>query len=182
MALLRSPALVDIQTSQSRKLLVLTFGWLLGFGASWKFSLDAMMAEYSKLPTAPPSCYISSAAACGHPRFVGVTQFSKLNRVSDCRAAFPLNAQMCRLKFLEFALAAFSPNLHRLVRRAYDVIGPRAAAVCRRNVWFADASYMALKPVEFAAYLVQVSSRVSSRQVCRLYMSYSAEYVPERKS
>lgn len=173
-ALLRSPALAAVSNSEYRKLLALASGWLVGFGASWKFSLDEMLAEYARLPTSPPNCYISSAAACGHPQFVGVTQFSALEPTNEVCDGFPLNEQMCRLKFLEFALAAFSPRLHRLMRRAYNAVGPHAAAVCRRNVWFADASYIAMKPLEFGAYLVQSLSRVTPQEVRGLYLPRSS--------
>ena len=169
-ALLRSPALAAVSAGEKRRLLGLSIGWMLGFGASWKFALDAMLAEYAKLPTSPPQCYISSAAAYGHRQFVGVAGFSQHEQVSDSPATFPINAQMCRLKFLEFALLAFSPGWHRFARSFYDAIGPRAAAFCRSNVWFADASYIALKPIELLACLVQNFSQVSQQQVFGLYL------------
>jgi hypothetical protein len=168
-AILRSPALESLPRTEQRKLFGLSCGWLLGFGASWKFALDAMLTEYAKLPTSPPKCYVSSAAAAGHPRFVGVAQFSVFAGDAQLHRDFPLNLQMCRLKFLEFALAAFSPVLHRRIRYLYDSLGPPAAAVCRSNVWLADASYIALKPVELLAYLAQVLSGVSSRRVRAIY-------------
>lgn len=166
-ALLRSPALRSTPAADHRKLLALASGWLLGFGTSWKYSLDAMLVEYSKLPTAPPNCYISSAAAYGHASFVGISTFTE--PTDYCVTGFPVNWQMCRLKFLEIALAACSPKLHRFIRRIYDFIGPRAAACCRSQVWFADASYLALKPFELLGYTVQVISGVSSRRVKDLY-------------
>ena len=168
-AILRSPALATVPAREQNRLIAMSSAWLLGFGASWKFSLDAMLAEYARLPTSPPSCYVSSAAACGHPRLVGVTQFTCAGNQS-CDVDFPVNMQMCRLKFLEFALAALSPCLHRLVRHTYDRVGPRAAAVCRSNVWFADASYLALKPAEAMAYLLQMHARVSSQRVREIYV------------
>jgi hypothetical protein len=168
-AILRSPALVSVPIRERYKLLGMSFGWLLGFGASWKFALDAMLAEYAKLPTTPPNCYVSSAAACGHPRFVGVTQYVVLEGEPHKHSGFPVNMQMCRLKFLELALAAFSPALHKAVRRLYDLIGPRAADLCRSNVWFADASYLVLKPVEGLACFVQTLSGVSSKRIRGLY-------------
>ena len=144
-------------------------GWLLAYAASWKYSLDAMLAEYAKLPTVEPKCYVSAAAAHGHAQFVGVAQFRELDAVCDLHSAYPVNMQMCRLKFLEFALAAALPGVHRAVRRAYNACGPRAAAACRSNVWLADASYLALKPLEVVAELLRIVARVPLRELTRLY-------------
>ncbi|MDX1930234.1 MAG: DUF6688 family protein [Pirellulaceae bacterium] len=168
-AILRSPALESVPIRERYKLFGMSFAWLLGFGASWKYGLDAMLKEYANLPTSPPNCYVSSAAACGHPRFVGVTQCVAVEGQSHSRSGFPVNMQMCRLKFLELAMAAFSPALHKAVRRLYDFIGPRAASLCRSNVWFADASYVALKPVEWLACVIQALSGVSSGRIRGLY-------------
>lgn len=199
-ALLRSPALATTPLRDFRSVLALAFGWLVAFGTSWKFSLDAMLAEYARLPTTPPNCYVSSAAACGHRRFVGVENFEAaaeersgaLGRqglrslfngepgsvhgaaregraVCDLQNAFPVNDQMCRLKFLELALAAMSPRVHRIVRRAYNAFGPQAAAICRSSVWLADASYVAFKPLEWLAELIRVVAGVSALEVRGLY-------------
>ena len=170
--LLRSPALVSTPKREVRSLFALAFGWLVAFGASWKFSLDAMLAEYATLPTSPPNCYISSAAAYGHQRFVGVDQFQKAHGAArNLQNAFPVNEQMCRLKFLEFALAATSPRVHRIARRAYNTLGPKAAAFCRRSVWLADASYVAFKPVEWLAEGIRRAAGISARDVRRLYIA-----------
>ncbi len=166
-ALLRSPALSLI--SQHRQLLTLSVSWLFGFAASWKLSLDAMLAEYAKLPTTPPKCYVSAAAAHGHPGFVGVHQFARTQKDASSPNPFPLNLQMCRLKFLEFTLAATSPTLHRNVRRFYDMVGPHAAVACRRNVWLADASYVALKPIEYLACCIQRLAGISTQRVREIY-------------
>ena len=168
--LLRSPALVATCEREVRSLFALAFGWLVAFGASWKFSLDAMLAEYAQLPTSPPNCYISSAAAYGHRRFVGVDKFQKAHGAAcNLQKAFPVNEQMCRLKFLEFALAAMSPRVHRIVRRAYNFFGPKAAAICRRSRWLADASYVAFKPMEWLAEGIRRAAGISARDLRRLY-------------
>ena len=46
-------------------------GWPLAWLASWKLSVDLMLMEYQKLPTASPRCFVSAAAAHGHRRLVG---------------------------------------------------------------------------------------------------------------
>ena len=73
----------------------------------------------------------------------------------------PINRQMCRLKFLEFALLAFSPRLHRRIRSFYDLFGPKAAKICQRNVWFSDATYVLLKPIEFVALILSMFAGIS---------------------
>lgn len=169
-ALLRSPALFPMAQRDVRSLLASAIGWLLGFGASWKFAVEAMLSEYSRLPTSPPNCYISTAAACGHRQFVGVERFARSQVMAcDLQSPFPVNDQMCRLKFLEFALAATSPSVHRCVRRVYNAFGPHAASICRSNVWLADASYVAFKPLEWLAELIRVAARVPSHNVQALY-------------
>ena len=71
------------------QIMSLGFGWLLAYAASWKYSLDAMLAEYAKLPTVEPKCYVSAAAAHGHAQFVGVAQFREQVAVCDLHSAYP---------------------------------------------------------------------------------------------
>ena len=168
--LLRAPEVEGDRSKDQLQIWSLCSAWLLGFGASWKFSLDAMLAEYAKLPTVEPQCYVSAAAAHGHPRFVGVARIATEAAASDLLPAYPINLQMCRLKFLEFALAAAFPRVHRWVRWTYNALGPRAAAVCRSNVWLADASYVALKPLEWLAELLRMTAKVSLQRVTALYL------------
>ncbi len=118
---------------------------------------------------------MSAAAACGHERFVGVTQFRDEQLDGNARMKAPVNLQMCRLKFLEIALEAAVPTIHRGIRRAYNAAGPHAAAVCCRSKWFADASYVMLKPLEWLAELLRIFAGVSSRRVRRLYGTAPAE-------
>lgn len=167
-ALLRSPALRPVSLRREWQFVGVFFAWLIAYGVSWKFALDAMLAEYEKLPTSPPKCYVTAAAACGHRGFVGVTKFSATDENRGCNA-FPVNLQMCRLKFLEFVLAATSPAMHQWIRSVYDTAGPWAASVSRSSVWLADASYLALKPLEWLAFFCQVLAGVPSDRVRKLY-------------
>ncbi len=132
--------------------------WSLAWLISWKFSIDLMLLEYEKLPTKPDGCYVSAAAAGGHARLVG-----RVDRSPEPWLATP---QMRRLKFLEFALAAAAPKVHRQVRRLYDSAGPPLARICGRNVWFADATYLLLKPLEWVAQGVQHFAGISESQIC----------------
>ncbi|MEK6234867.1 MAG: hypothetical protein N2C14_09155, partial [Planctomycetales bacterium] len=45
--------------------------WFGVYLAAWRQSVQLMLIEYSKLPTEPPGCYVATAAAKGHARFVG---------------------------------------------------------------------------------------------------------------
>jgi len=45
--------------------------WLAAYGLSWRYDILKMYELYSELPLVPPTCYIATAAAHGHPTFVG---------------------------------------------------------------------------------------------------------------
>lgn len=135
-------------------------GWVISWAVSWKFGVDAMITEYSKLPVTDPSCYVSSAAAYGHRKFVR-SELHPMGRV---------NLQMQRLKFLEFALAVAAPKLHRRIRQIYNNRGPGLARVCSWNVWFADATYIALKPLELCAVTLRKVLRTSKEAIRQIYL------------
>ena len=60
----------------------------------------------------------------------------------------------CRLTGIgfELTLLALAPRTHHLLRRTYNSIGPRLAAVTIRPL-AADLAYVALKPAEWIAWL-----------------------------
>jgi hypothetical protein len=133
------------------------FAWL----GTWKFAIDLVIAEYAMLPTRNPSCYVSAAAAYGHSRFVGAEP-------PTSASPRPRNMQMRRLKFLEFAMAAALPRVHRFVRAWYDRLGPPLAATCRQNVWFADTTYVLLKPLEGLAEVLRILIGISRSRIREL--------------
>ena len=135
-------------------------GWIVSWAVSWKFGVDAMITEYSKLPVTDPSCYVSSAAAHGHRKFVR-SQWHPMGCV---------NLQMQRLKFLEFALAVAAPKLHQRIRQIYNERGPTLARVCKSNVWFADATYITLKPLELCAVTLRKVLRTSKEAIRQIYL------------
>lgn len=147
-------------------------GWLsflAAWAAAWKMAVDTMLVEYAKLPTTDPNCYVGSAAAHGHRRFVGV------DAPTSGPVLMPMvNMQMRRLKFMEMALIVACPRLHLLIRRGYDRIGPPLAQLCRRNVWFADATYVILKPLEYLAECIRVAACISGSRVRALYRVQAA--------
>ena len=165
------------QPSFSSKLISACVAWLAGFAVTWKFAIDVMMWEYAKLPTTDPNCYVSSAAANGHPGFVGSFEVSRLNSTdssSDWNRCLDenvatINRQMQRLKFLEFAFAAILPSLHRVVRSFYNNVGPRLAKSCQASIWFSDLTYVLLKPLEWTAVLIRTITGVSQQSVDRIY-------------
>ena len=148
------------------------FTWLGAYGFTWKAALDLMMIEYSKLPKTDPNCFVSSAAANGHPTLVGSFE---LDPTQTGKVTGKVNRQMQRLKFLEFALATSLPSIHRLIRRFYNRFGPGVALVCQSNVWISDLTFLFLKPLEWIAIGIQVSLGVSSRSIEHIYTQPNRE-------
>lgn len=131
--------------------------------ATWKLALEVMLFEYARLPTTDPNCYVSSAAAHGHRRFVRAEQAPGSGRDRI------VNDQMRRLKFLELALLAANPPLHHRVRRFYDRLGPPLAKLCGRNPWFSDLTYLGLKPLEGVAELLRFSASIPAFRIRAVY-------------
>ena len=147
------------RSHSSRTLVATAAGWVFSWLVSWKVTTDVMLIEYSKLPVTNPNCYVSSAAAHGHRKLVK----------SDASARGRVNPQMQRLKFLEFAFAAACPKAHWWVRRVYNLFGPHAAKWCSFNVWFADVTYLMLKPLECVAIAVRLAAQVPPDAIDRIY-------------
>ncbi len=143
------------------RLMIAWIGWPLAWLTSWKFALDIMLVEYQRLPTTEPSCYVSAAAASGHRTVVGKNVFATSERV--------ITPQMQRLKFLELAMVAAAPMLHRQMRRWYDWFGPPLARICSHNVWFSDLTYLMLLPLELASLLVQCAAGIGQYQIEQIY-------------
>ena len=148
-----------VPTSSVPTRVALWFAIVAVWSESWRSSIDIMLVEYSMLPT-NPNCYVCSAAARGHARFV---------RAERCSDGTSVNMQMRRCKFLEICLAACLPRVHQKVRKLYDATGPRLAACCGRSVWLADFSYVALKPFEWLGELLRIAFGYSSKRLLRLY-------------
>ncbi|MEK6237175.1 MAG: hypothetical protein N2C14_20900, partial [Planctomycetales bacterium] len=119
--------------------------WFGGYFAMWRQALQLMLIEYSELSIKPmrDDCYVATAAANGHARFVG----AKSTVFANGETA-PVNDQPRHLKCGELALKAAAPRLHRLIRRAYDFLGPRLAKRLAHPI-LADLAYLALKPAEW---------------------------------
>ena len=151
-------------SSQARLLTISSWlVWLTGAGATWKVAVEQMMIEYNKLPTSPPNCYVSAAAAHGHSTIVHSAPIQHNGR------RIPVNNQMRRLKLLEFAIAASSPRLHRTIRRAYNRFGPTLARVCSHNPWFADLTYGLLLPLELFSELLRLTLGINHKLLRKIY-------------
>ncbi len=147
------------------KVVLPALSWLSAYFFAWRYAIESVMLEYQKLPTTQPDCYVASAAANGHPRFV------KSRRVAGLGRHAVLNAQMQRLKFLEFAFRTAMPKAHRVMRAVYNRVGPVLASACQCSILFADVSFIALKPLEWLAVLVRVGLSIPSRSVDSIYSS-----------
>ena len=84
---------------------------------------------------------------------------------------------MQRLKFLEFALAAAIPVVHRMVRLGYNHYGPPLAEFCRSSVWLCDLAYVMLLPLESLAKLVQRFAGVNESQIAQIYAKPESEQI-----
>ena len=135
----------------------ITFAWYV----SWKAAIDLMFEVYGTLPTSR-NCYVTSAAANGHAMLVG----SNRAGAKDCDI---VTLQMQRCKFFEICLATACPQVHSRIRCIYDEIGPPLAKLCGRNVWFADATYLALKPIEWAAIAMRSVLRIPAERIRTIY-------------
>ena len=117
--------------------------WLAVYAAAWRYDILKMYELYNQLPKQPPECYIATAAARGHPQFVG----ARTVRLAD-GSCMQVNKQLQLLKCAELALLAIHPSLHQRLRKIYDVVGKRLARRIQ-NPYLADAAYLVLKPCEW---------------------------------
>jgi len=114
----------------------------------WAGSLVWSRKIYLALPDQPLDCFVVTAAMRGHDFVVG--PFATVLHGGRPRRA---NRQLATLWRLEAHWRDRSPLSHARFRRLYNVIGP---FVARRIAapWAADAMYLALKPVEWAARMI----------------------------
>lgn len=131
--------------------------WLAGFGIAWRASYLKALHEYSQLPLqAPGECYVCTAAAQGHARWVGADAHGR-------------NDQMRFLKAAELAMLTAFPYMHRRLRRVYDALGPRLAAAIKHPL-AADGTYVLLKPAEWGARIfVSLLAPGQSERANRIY-------------
>lgn len=136
-------------------------GWLTCYFVAWRIAIDVMLQEYSQLPVTRPGCYVASAAAHGHPRWVRSKWVEGIS--------MPVNNQLRHLKFLEITIKIAFPRLHCHVRIMYDCVGPRLAKFCRRSRWLSDAAFLLLMLPEAVAIAIRVLLRIPADRVNGLY-------------
>ncbi len=124
------------------------FAWLSAYAFALRFNILKMFELYNALPTEPPNCYIATAAANGHARFVGSREVTLANGKS-----MRVNRQLQRLKALEIAWVVVSAPSHRMMRRLYDVIGKRLATYIQNPI-LADIAYLILLPIELISFFI----------------------------
>jgi hypothetical protein len=118
--------------------------WFGGYCSAWRVAYLIVLEEYSRLPTqAPQECYICTAAARGHRRFVCSEEYR-----TNSGTIRLVNDQLRRFKAFELLLLTICPRLHRLCRKIYDAIGPLATRAIARPLP-ADFAYVTLKPLEW---------------------------------
>lgn len=116
---------------------------------SWLISWLWSKHIYDSLPTTPPqSCFVVTAASTGHAKLVG--PFVEIERLGE---AFQANQQLITFWKFESLWHKKFPRSHNLFRRIYNRIGPIIAARIQ-SPWLADVFYVALKPVELTAKLI----------------------------
>jgi hypothetical protein len=120
--------------------------WCASGSTAWTLAATLAVKEYAKLPTNPPSCYIATAAARGHPWLV------RSRQISFDGILCPINDQLRYCKGFELILSATFPLVHRLLRWTYNFAGPKLAAILYTRL-LADATYLLLKPAEWLACL-----------------------------
>ena len=138
--------------------------WSASYLASWRLSVDMVIAEYAKLPVNQPSqCYVCTAASRGHQGFVGSFEVDSGN--GRC---ITINRQLQLLKAAELAVMVTFPAAHRRFRWFYDRMGPPIAG-CLRSPWIADAAFVSLKPIEWSAKCLLRLARITDAQIQSIY-------------
>jgi hypothetical protein len=141
------------------------FAWLSAYTFALRFNILKMFELYNSLPTEPP-CYIATAAAKGHPRFVGTQTIQMSNGKS-----MQVNRQLQRLKAVEIAIMAVSGTGHRWMRSVYDVVGKRLATYIQNPI-LADVAFVLLIPIEWVSFFVLKLIIPESQSISeRLYRS-----------
>jgi hypothetical protein len=120
--------------------------WIASYAYALRFNILKMYELYAALPPQPPDCYIATAAAKGHPRFVHSSAV-ELKSGKHLR----INRQLQRLKCVELTLMVLSPGVHGFVRRVYDVVGRKLAGRIA-NPYLADIAYLLLIPAEWVLF------------------------------
>jgi hypothetical protein len=122
--------------------------WLAAYITSWRFAVLETIEIYNALPTSPPpDCYIATAAARGHARFV------RSESIELCSSVVRINPQLRYFKCGELALWTLLPAVHQVCRKVYDRVGCKLAGMIR-CAFVADVVFVSLKPIEWCLQIV----------------------------
>jgi hypothetical protein len=143
----------SVRTGQLMRATQLGFGdyfWaLIGSLPFWIASALWSKSIYSSLPDkAPDTCFIVTAACRGHGKLVG-----PFFDVEHCGRRVQANKQLITFWKLETSWRENAPFSHKYFRRAYNRLGPCAAATIR-SPWLADLAFIALIPIERIASFI----------------------------
>ena len=154
----------DAQDRHRLVMLGLGASWLITWAVTWREGLRQLLLRYAELPTEPPDCFLATAASRGHPWLVG----ARPARAGGGQT-FPATPQLRRFKAAELLLAGLAPEIHRRLRRAYDVVGRRLARRLNHPL-AADLAWLALKPIELgAALILMLATRDSEHAIQRIW-------------
>ncbi|MBN2578376.1 MAG: hypothetical protein JXB10_05240 [Pirellulales bacterium] len=139
--------------------------WWASYFSAWRIAYLIVVEKYSQLPTEPPpDCYLCTAAARGHRRWVRSEEI-----LNPDGSIVRVNDQIRIFKAFELLLLTVCPRLHRLCRRIYDRVGPILAPTLRHPL-AADAAYTLLKPAEWLCRgVLRMVLKHGYRHVGRLY-------------
>ena len=119
----------------------LTLGWVV----LTLVKIPLAMGIYDRLPAEPVGCFVVTAAAKGHRRWVG-SWF-------DSGRGGLVNQQLLVMWRFERWLATRFPSFHKRLRWVYNKIGP-VVAIQIRYRWQADLVFILLKPIEWTAAII----------------------------
>jgi hypothetical protein len=119
--------------------------WVTALWISFYLASKSVDQLYDALPPRSGGCFVATAAAKGHPCFVG----SHI-ATNSAGKAVPITQQLVALKTFENLVEARRPRAHRALRFFYNRIGPPLAA-CIVHPLLADFAYLLLKPAEWFA-------------------------------
>ena len=122
---------------------------LIGSLPFWVASCWWSQKAYQDLPNqAPSGCFIVTAATRGHPKMVG-----PLVPIQHHGREQAANRQLITFWELESRWRHHAPRSHSSFRKIYNRVGPVIAARIL-SPWLADAAWLALKPLEITARLI----------------------------
>lgn len=133
--------------------------------------IDTSNFNYSVIPPPEPKVipgdghYLCTVAAKGHKGIVKPIRSGERRGVR-----ISVNRQLMIANAFEHILEAYLPNMHRIVRSAYDRYGYPISKHIRKK-WVADIVYLLMKPLEW--FFLFVLYTVDKNPENRIHIQYS---------